>query len=86
MPPKTEHGWATIAFGPEAEGIAVAPTSLCPLALADKVELHDGRRLDGVLFEVVNDLALRGFDDHLAVHTDELMLVLVGDISRVEVS
>jgi hypothetical protein len=58
-----------------------------PTKLAVGLELYDGRRLDGVLSEVVGDhLALRGFDNQLAVHTDELVMVHLSDVARVEVS
>jgi transcriptional antiterminator Rof (Rho-off) len=87
MPTTNDPGWATIAFGPESEGLSVALTSLCQLSLAVRLELRDGRRLDGVMSEMVSEhLAIRGFDNQLAIHTDELMLILVADIARVEVS
>jgi hypothetical protein len=86
MSTNTDQGWATIAFGPETEGLVVALTSLCQLTLAVRIELRGGGDIDGVLSEVVNDhLTLRGFDNQLAVHTDDLILVPVGDIARVEV-
>lgn len=83
----TDQQWTTIAFGPEAEGLGVALDSLCELNLAVGIELRDGRHLDGVLSEVVGDhLALRGFDNHLAVHTEELLMVQLSETARIEIT
>jgi hypothetical protein len=87
MPVGTDERGVTIAFGPESEGPDIALASLCRLDLAVGLELPDGRRDDGVLPEVLGDhLPVRGFDNRVAVHTDELILIHVADIAGVEVS
>jgi hypothetical protein len=50
------------------------------------IQLRDGSVLGGVLAEVLSEhLALRGFDDAAATHTDELTLVPLSNISLVEI-
>jgi hypothetical protein len=79
-------GTACIVFGPEAYGLGPALSALCEIELAVDIQLRDGRALSGVLAEVVSEhLILRGFDDSSATHTDEMTLVPLADISRVEV-
>jgi hypothetical protein len=80
------EGATHIVFGPEAYGLGPALAALCEIELAVDIQLRDGRALSGVLAEVVSEhLILRGFDDSAATHTDELTLVPLADISRVEV-
>jgi hypothetical protein len=78
---------ATIAFGPEAEGLEQALAAICELELAVDIELRDGSAIEGVLVEVVSGhLALRGWDAAAASFTTELRLVPVADIVGVKVT
>jgi hypothetical protein len=77
---------ARINFGPESFWLGPALAALCEFELAVDIQLRDGSVLGGVLAEVLSEhLALRGFDDAAATHTDELTLVPMSNISRIEI-
>jgi hypothetical protein len=81
-----DDGTARIVFGAEAHGLGPALAALCEIELAVDIRLRDGTTRAGVLSEVVSEnLVLRGFDDATATHTEELILVPLSEISRVDI-
>jgi hypothetical protein len=76
-----------IMFGPESGEIGVALGALCALSLAVGIELRDGSCLDAMLSDVIHDhLAVRGWDESAAGHTDELTLLPLSSVARVTIS
>ncbi len=86
-PPTPRSGSTEIVFGPESGEVGAALGALCALSLAVGIELRDGSCFDAVLSDVIHDhLAVRGWDESAAGHTDDLTLLPLSSVARVTVS